>query len=165
MNLQTQIPMIETVSGVLRDMLGDDFDEATFLDTLDGETDAMDIIGRLIRDREEAKAHATASKELAAEYTTRAARLVDKQTAVNKALGAVLDAMDVQKVTHPLGTVSRTKARVGVVIDNEAEIPSQLCRTTVTPDRTAIKAQLAAGEAVPGAHLETGEPGLTVRVK
>ena len=42
---------IRRMSDNIRAMCGDDQD--TFLDTLDGETDAMDILGALIKERNE----------------------------------------------------------------------------------------------------------------
>jgi len=163
--MRADIPLIERVSAQLVEMLGDDFDAATFFDTLDGETDAMDIIGRLIRDREEAKAHAAASKAMADEYTARARRLADRQKAVATALGTILDAMGQRKVPHPLGTVSRTSGRMSCRITDEAAVPSQLTITTTKPDTAAIKKQLEDGESVPGAELVRGDDGITVRIK
>jgi len=163
--MRADIPLIERVSAQLVEMLGDDFDAATFFDTLDGETDAMDIIGRLIRDREEAKAHAAASKAMADEYTARARRLADRQKAVATVLGTILDAMGQRKVPHPLGTVSRTSGRMSCRITDETAVPSQLTVTTTKPDTAAIKAQLEAGESVPGAELVRGDDGITVRIK
>jgi hypothetical protein len=165
MNIQANLNIIEQVSAILRDMLGDDFDAETFWDTLDGETDAMDVIGHLIRQRVEAKAHEIAAKEVAETYTARKQRMADKQKAINKALGQILDASGETKVTHTLGTVSRTKPRISAKVFDETVIPSQLTVTTVRPDLSAIKARLEAGEIVPGAELVAGEPGLTVRVK
>jgi hypothetical protein len=163
MNTYVDLPLIERVSAVLRDMLGEDFDAATFWDTLDGETDALDLIGRLIRERVEADAMAEACKEAAATYTTRKQRMEARAKAVNAALGAILDATGEAKVTHPLATVSRTKPRQSLDITDPDAIPSQLCKRV--PDTAAVKAQLEAGEAVPGAALVMGEPGVMVRVK
>lgn len=165
MNTHANIPLIEQVSAQLVALLGDDFDPEAFWDTLDGETDVMDIIGHLIRDREEAKAHEAASKALAGEYATRAKRLSDRQKAIAAALGAILDATKQRKVTHPLGTVSRTNGRLSLQITDEAAIPSQLCATITKPDNAAIKAQIEAGETVPGAEMVRGADGVTVRVK
>lgn len=163
MNAHIDLPLIERVSALLRDMLGEDFDAETFWDSLDGETDAMDIVGRLIRERVEADAMADACKEAAATYTARKQRMDARSKAVNAALGALLDATGEAKVAHPLGTVSRTKPRQRVEITDEAAIPSQLCKRV--PDAAAVKAQLEAGEEVPGAILVTGEAGVMVRVK
>lgn len=165
MNIHADIPLIQRVSEQLVEMLGEDFDTETFFDTLDGETDVMDIIGRLIRDREEAKAHAEAAKSLANEYVARARRLNDRASAIATVLGTVLDATGQRKVTHPLGTVSRTAGRMSLNITDETAIPSQLTVTTVKPDTAAIKAQLEAGETVPGAELVRGADGVTVRIK
>lgn len=165
MNIHADIKLIERVSAQLADMLGEEFDAETFWDTLDGETDAMDIIGHLIRQREEAKAHAAASKALADEYTARRNRLEAKGKAIARALGDVLDATGQKKVQHPLGTVSRTSGRLSCKVFDEASIPSQLTVTTVRPDTAAIKQQLEAGEGVPGAELVRGEDSIVVRVK
>lgn len=54
--------------------------------------------------------------------------------------------------THEIKS-RRTKA---VVVDDEAELPSEFLRrkTTYMPDKTAIKAAIQSGQEVPGAHLE-----------
>jgi len=161
--MRPNIPLIEQVSAQLRDMLGDDYDAETFWDSLDGETDAMDIIGRLIRERVEADALSTAEKDVAATYTARQRRHEARSRAVNAALGAVLDATGETKVAHPNGTVSRTKARQRVDIEDSDAIPSQLCKRV--PDSAAVKKQLEAGEDVPGARLTLGEPGVSLRIK
>ena len=165
MNVHANISLIKQVSDTLREMLGDEFDAETFWDTLDGETDAMDVIGRLLRERNEATAMAAATKEVADSYATRAKRLQARDAAVKKALGQILDAVGEAKVVHPLGTVSRTTPRESVEIVSETDIPSQLCKTTVAPDKTAIKKALEQGEDVPGARLKVGESGVMVRVK
>jgi len=156
---------IRRIAQEIRDLLGDDFDSETYLDTLDGETNALDAIGYLIQQREEAKAHAEACKQLEATYKARATRLTAKATAMTEAMGAVLDAIGERKVAHPLGTVSRTKGRTIAVITDEEAIPSQLCKVVRSPDKAAIKEQLEAGEDVPGATLETSPDGISVRVK
>ena len=163
MNAHADLNIIRAVADMIRGMLGDDFDDQTFLDTLDGETDVMDMIGHLIRRRVEAQEVEKAMKEIASTYTTRARRHADQASACTKALGQILDAIGEQKVAHQLATVSRTKPRVSLSIYDETAIPSQLCK--LSPDNAAIKASLEAGEPVPGAELKAGEPGLTVRVK
>ena len=55
----------------------------------------------------------------------------------------------------PTFTIRLSKS-VGTLITDEEQIPTQLMRskTTLEPDKPAIKAQLKAGEDVPGAELE-----------
>ena len=156
---------IARMAEMIRDMLGEDFDQQAFIDTLEGETDVMEVLGHLIRDREEAKAHAAASDELAKTYAARASRLKSRADAMTKAMGEVLDATGERKIAHPLATVSRTKGRDSVTITDPDAVPSQLCKVVKTPDKMAIKAQLDAGEAVPGAEITTAPDGVLVRVK
>jgi len=154
---------IREMSDQIRLLTGDDQD--TFLDTLDGETDAMDILGKLIQERTEAAAYEVAMKDLAATYSTRAKRMNARQNAISVTIGQLLDAMGETKVKHPMATVSRTKARWSVRIDDEAEVPSQLMKVTTKPDVAAIKAQMDEGETVPGCSINPGNPSITVRIK
>jgi hypothetical protein len=154
---------IKRMADSIREICGDD--EDTLLDTLDGETDAMDVLGKLIEQRQWAKASQQAAKEMAAQYTERAKLYDARADATTQVIGHLLDAMGVKKADHPLGTVSRTKPRQKVVVEDPNEIPSQLMRITETPDLTAIKQQLEAGEFVPGATIKVGNPSVTVRIK
>ena len=154
---------IRRMADNIRLLTGDD--EDCFLDTLDGETDAMDVLGKLIQERQEVQASEAAVKDLAKTYQDRAARLNDKADAISQTIGQLLDAIGEKKVAHPLATVSRTKPRHKVFVTNPDEIPTQLMRVKSTPDVAAIKKQLDAGEYVPGAEIKLGNPGVTVRVK
>ena len=151
------------MSDNIRAMVGDD--EDCFLDTLDGETDAMDVLGKLIQERQEIQANEVAVRALAKTYQERAAKLNAKADAISQTIGHLLDAIGSKKVAHPLATVSRTKARQSVLVTNPEEIPTQLTKTKRSPDLAAIKEQLEAGEFVPGAEIKLGNPGVTVRVK
>ena len=154
---------IRRMSDNIRAMCGDDQD--TFLDTLDGETDAMDILGALIKERNEVLGNEAALKELAKQYKERADRMNAKADAIAQTMGHLLDAMGERKVQHPFATVSRTKPRARVVIEDEHQIPTQLMKVKKSPDLTAIKAQMDAGEYVPGAAITLGNEGVTVRSK
>lgn len=154
---------IRRMSDNIRAMVGDDDD--CFLDTLDGETDAMDVLGKLIQERQEIQANEAAVKALAKTYQERAARLDAKADAISQTIGHLLDAIGSKKVAHPLATVSRTKARQSVLVTNPEEIPTQLQKVKRSPDLVAIREQLEAGEFVPGAEMKLGNPGVTVRVK
>ena len=154
---------IKRMSDEIRELTGDDQD--TFLDTLDGETDAMDILGKLVQERYEASIYEVATKDLAAAYTTRAKRLSARQDAISQTIGQLLDAMGEKKIMHPLATISRTKPRWSVRITDEADIPTQLMKITTKPDLAAIKKQMEQGEIVPGCDINPGNPSITVRVK
>ena len=140
-------------------------DEETFLDTLDGQTDFMDILERLARYRLEANAYEDAAKAMAETYTARAKRLAEKQTRLAQMIGDIMEAIGQDKIALPTATISRVKPRTKVQITDEAQIPTQLQRVKTSPDLPAIKKQLEQGEEVPGAELIQGQPSITVRVK
>lgn len=162
MNQIVNLPLIEAIAAEIRETLGDD-DADTLLDTLDGETDVLDILDQLIRDRGDASAYEEACRAEAEAYLARAKRFADRRASINTLMGKVLDATGEKKIVRPLATVSRTRGHVSVLITDEASVPTQLCKTVRTPDKAAIKAQLEAGETVLGAELQTGAPGVAVR--
>ena len=151
------------MSDQIRMITGDDQD--TFLDTLDGETDAMEIMGKLVEERTEAAAHEIAMRDLAATYSARAKRLSARQDAISLAIGQLMDAMGETKIKHPIATISRTKARWSANITDADQIPSQLMNVTTKPDMAAIKKQMDQGESVPGCQFKMGQPSITVRIK
>jgi len=154
---------IKAMSDQIRLLVDDDQD--TFLDTLDGETNAMDILGLLVQERTECKANEIAMKDLAKTYSQRSQRLASKQDAISITIGHLLDAMGETKIMHPIATVSRTKPRAKLVIVDEAEIPSQLGTFVFKPDLKAIKNQMDDGELVPGCEMTVGDASISVRIK
>ena len=154
---------IRRLADSIREMCNDDDD--TFLDTLDGETDALDILGKLIQERSEVLGYEVANKELADQYKKRADRMANKADAINQTMKHLLTAMGVKKVNHALATVSITKPRWSVEVVDEAQVPTQLKITTTKPDLRAIKKHLDDGEPVPGCRPKVGYEGVTVRIK
>lgn len=165
MNIRPDFSLIQRIASELRDMLGDDFDSETFLDTLDGETDAADIADKLIAAMLDADSMAEAVKAQEADLKARRQRYDARGDAFRKQLFTLLSAIGEKKLERPRATISRRAGLPSVHITDETAIPSQLCKTTVTPDKAAIKAQLLAGETVPGAEIVIGDDGVTVRVK
>ena len=160
------IPTISRMADDLRQMLGDDFDEATFLDTLDGETNAIDIADRLIAEMLENETIAEAIRAQVEALSKRKWRMEARADAYRKSILGLLDAIGEKKLERPRATISRRAGSVSVLITDEKSIPSQLCtvKTVSSPDKAAIKKQIEAGETVPGAELARGKDSVTVRV-
>lgn len=140
-------------------------DTETFLDTLDGQTDAIEVLRRMVLARAEAAAQEQATKDLANTYRERAARLAARQERLSVFLGEILDAIGETKVALDVATVTRTKGQPKVEVIDEAEIPTQLTRVKRSPDLVAIKAALKGGEEIPGVRLIDGKQSVTVRIK
>ncbi len=136
-----------------------------FWDTLDGETDVMDVVSNVLTQISEADAGMIACHEMAKKYSERRSLFDARKVRLNQMLKTILLCANQSKIPHPLGTVSLRKGTESVVITNEKEIPSQLCKTTVTPDKAEIKKQLQAGVQIDGAELVTGPQTISVRMK
>lgn len=157
------IPELAQLAAQLRAEIGDD--DATILDTLDGEFDVFDLADALIGEMLGSRDLANAARERADEMRRRADRLdarADKRRAL---LVALLRAIGVTKLERPMATISLRTGQVSVLIEDEAAVPTQLCtvREVRTPDKKAIRAALEAGESVPGARLSVGPETVTVR--
>jgi hypothetical protein len=140
-------------------------DEQTYLDTLDGETDAMDLLDRAIAAEQSDRASVQAIAAHVADLKTRAERIEMRADAARRVQMMIVKAVGLRKVERPLATLSIRAGSVSVRITDEGAIPTQLCKTITTPDKSAIKAQLQAGVDVPGAILATGDETLSVRVR
>lgn len=146
---------------------GDDRDdEPGFLDTLEGETDAMEIADYLIGGALDDDALAEAIKSEEAALSMRRKRVEDRAKAKRRAMLDLLDATGLKKMERPRATISRRAGSVRVEIDDESCVPTQLLtiKTTTSPDKEAIKAQIEAGSEVPGCSLVRGADGITLRV-
>lgn len=145
----------------------DDHDsEPGFLDTLEGETEAVEIADWLIGSILADEAMAAALKVQEAAMKARRDRIEARAKAKRRAGIELLNAAGLKKLERPRATLSRTAGRTSVQITDEASVPTQLCtvKTVTTPDKAAIKRQLEAGETVPGAELVRGDDALTMRV-
>lgn len=161
--MRPDINLIELVSAEL-DAYRDD--EEAFWETLDGETDALDMIDTFLATMQDDEALAAAIKAQIDTLAARKSRLEMRAASKKAVLGKILTAAGMKKAERPRGTVSIRPGSLSVRITDEADIPSQLMREKVTraPDKTAIKKHLEAGEAVPGAELVRGDDTVSVRV-
>ncbi|OOY15099.1 siphovirus Gp157 family protein [Thioclava sp. DLFJ4-1] len=149
----------------IRAMCGDD--EDLFLDMIEGETDALELMDRMIAEEQGDEALAEAIKAQITELKARMDRISARAKAKKGAMLMLLDAIGQKKLERPRATVSKMAGRVSVQITDETSIPSQLCtvKTITTPDKNAIKAQIEAGETVPGAELVRGDDTITMRTR
>ncbi len=157
---------LELIRRIAADLAEYREDEETYFDTLDGETDAGDILDELIAQVSIDAAIAAGIDAQIAALRKRKERIAWRSATAKKAIGDVLRAADMKKAERPAATVSVRDGLMSVKIVDADEIPTQLTRkkVTITPDKAAIKKQIEAGEDVPGATLERGDPVVTVRV-
>lgn len=165
MNFRPDFNLIRTMADEIRDALGDEFDAVAFLDTLDGETDAGTLADWLMAQLAEAEAMGDAVQAQEADLRARRQRYEARGVAFRRQLLNLLDAIGEKKIERPRATASRRSGLPSVQITDETAVPTQLCKTVTSPDKAAIKAQLLAGETVPGAQIVMGDDAVAVRFK
>lgn len=132
-------------------------------DLLEGSTDYLDIVDKLIINLHITNSYILGLKDARARLDTREERLKIKADIIRRLLKRLLDIAELPKVTAPSGTVSIGKKAQGVEILDESLIPEKYMRITKAPSKTLIGNALRAGEDVPGATLDNGGETLIVR--
>ena len=89
------------------------------------------------------------------------------EAAAKRARAALRDALEgtTGAVRAGIHTAHVRAGSASVIVTDETLIPAEYMRQPPpAPDKAAIARALKAGEAVPGAVLRNGEPGLTIRL-
>jgi hypothetical protein len=141
----------------------DDLD--TFWDTLDGETDILDFVGIILERLMETESQIEAIDILINKYLARKSGLAKRKDDLKNSLYKTTKWTGQKKIPHAIATVSLRKGVNIVNIINQEVIPSQLCKVTVTPDKTEIKKQLQAGVKIDGAELVQTSETISIRMK
>lgn len=140
-------------------------DEALRADVIEGETDAMRIIERALNEQREAETMVGAIKAREIDIAARRSRYERKSDAMRQLIRAVMKAAKLDKVSLTEASLSLTRGRQTVGIDDLDALPQGYFKTIRQADKAAIKASFDAGEPVPGAILVTGAESLTIRTK
>jgi hypothetical protein len=107
------------------------------------------------------EANAAAIKQAATQMMARATRVENRATSIRAYLQFHMQALEKKRVESPELVITRRANPAAVVITDEHAIPAGFWVQPPPPakrlDKAAIKAALAAGGIVEGAHLEAGE--------
>jgi Gp157 protein len=133
-----------------------------FTDTLDGETDALDVLADMVRAAIDAETMCEAIKARKADLDQRSARFARRQDALRRGVLEVMQDIGLPKLEREDFTASISAGRQGVRITDEKALTDQYVRVTREPNKIAIGDDLKAGKTVPGAVLSNPEPGLRV---
>lgn len=162
-NLQHRAREVSDLWKSVRAIAGDD--DQTVIDTVDGETDAIDVLRRTVALAIEAEAHAEACKALAASYVERRKVLEDRAERYRIAVANFLQEVGEKSVRLPEGTVSWRDAGPRLIgdIPSAADLPDNCVRLIRTKHEPSIKAAIADGLVIPGLSLSNGGAALTIR--
>lgn len=144
-------------------------DDELVADSIEGQTSIHEAIAAAIDeiDMLEVSIIGAAAKEAAiAEFRKAKERRVEF---IRAAIEQAMLATEQEKLSLPTATVFISKRKPGLIVENEADIPSEFFITPEAPapklDRKALAGALSGGRSVPGATLDNGSVSLSVRRK
>jgi len=140
-------------------------DEELRVDTIEGETDAIEFLRRVYRRQKKAEALAEGAKAEKQDASDRQARFEKQADSYRHLQLSILNAANVDKLVTPFATYSVTAPRTKAEVTDLDAIPQGYYRIEKKPDLKAIKSALEAGEEIPGAQLTIGVHGLMIRSK
>lgn len=146
--------------------LGDDAeDEILKHDMLEGSTDALEIVRRLIRVALEAEAMSHAAQARINDLDARRSRFEAQAEAARNTARDMLEALDLRKLVSEDFTVSLKALPPKVIAPEPEKLADEFVRvvTTRTADKPLIKAAIDAGRTVEHATLSNG--GVTIQIR
>lgn len=144
----------------------DQLDAQTIKDTLESiEGDINEKGVNIVKLTQGWDADISAIDEEIKRLTTRKKAIKNRSDQLRDYLRYNMQASGITKIECPLFTVSLSKARQVVQIDDESLIPDDYVsvKTTVSPNKAEILKALKAGEDIPGASISEGEQALVIK--
>lgn len=154
----------EQVKQWLRNLY-EDIDEQTLLDTVEGETDLVEILIAMERNRQEILDRCAAIDQRKKELDQRKMRFQDQADALKTMIISAMLATDRKSIQAPDFTITRRPGSASIEIIDEDSIPARFKQITQTvkTDKQAIKQAIKQGEDVQGARLREGQPTLMIK--
>lgn len=140
-------------------------DEVLRADMIEAETLALEFLAEVVRRIEDTKALEEGTAARVKELQERKARFDRRIEALRALAFKVMNTADIKKAELSTATLSIRNGTPQVVVHDEASLPPDCIKTVTSPDKTAIKDKLKAGEDVPGAYLQNSNASLSIRVK
>jgi len=138
-------------------------DEVLAVDTLEGQTDALDLVDEILCKITITKALANGLKDYVEELSNRLVRYQGRQDALRTLLLRILQESGLKRLERPSATLSLAKGPPKVMITDENLLAFEFLRIRQEPNKMKIKEALLAGDTVPGAQFSNSETTLTIR--
>lgn len=139
-------------------------DQELIADMVDGETEFLPIMDKVLSRYREACAMEDAITARIKELQEREGRYVRKQESIKAAMLGAMTLAGMTKLPLTEATLSRGAGRQSVVVVDESALPDEFVRIKREPDKVAIANALKSGD-VAGATLSNGGETLTIRGK
>ena len=133
------------------------------VDMLEGETELLTIIEKLVIAERENQAMATGCNSLIEKYSERKQKFIQRKEYNRRLIQRLLEAADVKSVDVPAGRISVVNSPKSVIITDETAIPDEFMRVKREPNKSALKEALEQGKTIAGATLSNGGNKLQIR--
>ena len=159
--MSSKLPSSHAIQNAMRaameaiSQLPDDEDYGLLLSTIEGESDILEVLDRVVE-------HAISDNKLAELARERARRIEARSDRAREIATRIVEALGVSPLERPIYTASIMQIRKSIVTDAMA-VPDKFSRTTI--DMIALGKALRAGEEVPGAELSNAEPSLRITTR
>jgi hypothetical protein len=167
-NILRQTEAAKSLLSSLRDQ-GVDDDVELVADTIEGETNLVEAIEAALALIDECDVLITGLKAKESEFEARRKMIERRAERVRALIEQAMLATDQTSLKLPTATLSLTKRAPGLIVVNEADIPSQFWIEQERPapklDKKSLTAALREKSDVPGATLDNGSVSLSVRRK
>jgi len=148
-------------------------DDELRIDVIEGETGLLEIFGKLIESSDEDQMLIDGIKARQGDLAARSKRLAGRVEMRRALIEKGLSIANLKTVTLPTATITLSRRPASLVINEEAEIPSQYFKPgKPTLDKKALLDDLKAkaddddqGDPIPGACLSNGGQSVTIRRK
>lgn len=141
-------------------------DDEAWQMSLESETDVHEFLRNIVWKIDDTKALVIGTKDRFDELKSRKDRYETRIEALRELAFKVMQSTELAKLELPEATLSLRAGTQQLIGDGDpASLPDSLCKISRSPDRTAIKDALKAGQTVPGFELSNSPPTLSIRTK
>lgn len=146
---------------------GDDLELAA--DVIEGETSLHEAVAAAVDQIDELDVLAIGLKAKEDAFADRRRNIEARGENLRAAIELAMISAEQENIPLPTATVFISKRKRSLVVENEAEIPSEFFEAQERPapklNKRALSAALVAGDKVPGATLDNGTVSLSIRRK
>jgi hypothetical protein len=166
--LAAEVEIAKQTIARIREVVDDD--DVDFLELVEAETDALEILRRLLRRARRAEAEAAAVKamrhELVEELAAREERHAQRSDALRRAVIWAMGELGLQRIVAPDFSASvSTPAHGPVEVPDPTAVPDEYCRVVKSPDKVKIKELLEGGLSPNWASFAPAKPKLQIRTR
>ncbi len=155
---------VQQINDVKLMLAGHDDDERLLLDTIEGETDALELIRRLLADNETDEGNIEALKAQIESRWARRRKAEARIDARREAIARLIMASGLKKVPLPEATLSARMGTASLDVLSDAAVPDEYRVPKLVPSKTAINKAFEDADTLPNwLTRNPPRPSLTVR--